>query len=221
MRVALLSLLVVAAGAQAHAQPANVTKEFQAGVDAFRLGKYDQARARLEKARSLDPRLPGPHRFLAAVAHAQERWSDCIRSSRRALELNPASSEIADTRKLHDDCRAAGGREPYRGDLTGKAAIAVVSDVAGATVSINGLTYGGTPLSPRPVPAGVLDVELTKTGFRRCRQRIAALPGIVTDVRVTLVADRTRSRPASLVTRFLDVGPSRWLSAAKSCGALP
>lgn len=219
-RVALVVVLL--AVALAHAQPAKLTRDFQAGVDAFRLGKYDEARARLEKARALDPTLPGPHRFLAAVAHAQARWSDCIRSARRALELNPASSEIADTRRLHDECRARSGREPYRGDLTGKAAIAVVSDVAGATVSINGLTYGGTPLSPRPIPAGVLDVELTKTGFRRCRQRIAALPGIVTDVRVALVADHAHSRRPSLVTRFLDLAPERWLSSARgSCGTLP
>ena len=56
-------LFVVLAIARAQAQPApspEVAKEFQAGVDAFRLGKFDDARAHLEKARKLDDKLPGP-----------------------------------------------------------------------------------------------------------------------------------------------------------------
>jgi tetratricopeptide (TPR) repeat protein len=212
-------LVVLVATTLAHAQPAALTKEFQAGVDAFRLGKLDEARAHLEKARRLDPELPGPHRFLAAVARAQQRWDDCIASARTALVLNPHSTEADDTRKVHDECRASAGREPYRGDLGDKAAIAVVTDTGGATVKINGLTYGGTPLAPRPITAGALDVEVRKAGYRPCRTRVTALPGIVTDARLTLVAEYGRR---SVVTRFLDFGVERWLSSVMgSCGTLP
>src|SRR6202000_1781879 len=85
------SLAVLAVATVASAQPpAKFTSEYQAGVDAFRLGHYDDARAHLEKARSLSPKLPGPHRFLAAVAQAQSRWDDCIDSARQALVLNPS-----------------------------------------------------------------------------------------------------------------------------------
>src|SRR5690606_36863504 len=163
LRAALVVLLVAHA---AHAQPARLTKEFQAGVDAYRLGQYDAARAHLEKARDLDPKLPGPHRFLAAVAQAQGRWDDCIASSRTAMELNPASSEIADTRRVHDECRASAGRMPYRGALGDSAAIAVTTNVPGATVKLNGLTYGGTPLAPRPIAAGMLELEIDKPGWK-------------------------------------------------------
>ena len=44
-----------------------------AGVDAYRLGKYEQARNHLEKARDLDQKLTGPHRFLTEVAQGLRR----------------------------------------------------------------------------------------------------------------------------------------------------
>src|SRR5262245_51238329 len=100
-----LVVLVVATAAvlagPARAQPDEVTKTFQAGADAYRLGKYAEARALLEKARSLDPKLPGPHRFLAAVAQAEHRWDDCIASARQAIILKPDSTEVAATRAIH------------------------------------------------------------------------------------------------------------------------
>lgn len=180
--------LLVALGV-AGAQPAKLTDEFQAGVDAFRLGKLDEARKHLKTARGLDPKLPGPHRFLAAVAQAQGRWDDCITSARTAIELNPRSSEIADTKKLHDDCRSSGGRAPYREELGDNAAIAVTTNVPGAQVKINGLTYGSTPLAPRPIAAGTLEVEISKPGWKPATRSINALAGIVTDVAVDLEAD--------------------------------
>jgi tetratricopeptide (TPR) repeat protein len=165
---------------------AEVTREFQAGVDAYRLGKYDEARAHLDKAQALDPRLPGPHRFLAAVAQAQRRWADCIAETRRALQLNPQSKEIAETRKLHDDCRAADGRPAYRAALGDSAAIAVTANVTGATVRIGRLRYGGTPVAPRLIKPGLLEIEVEKPGWKPARITIEALPAIITDVDVVL-----------------------------------
>lgn len=181
-------LLLVVVSVAAAAPPAKFTQEYQAGVDAFRLGKYDDARVHLEKARAIAPKLPGPHRFLAAVAQAQERWDDCIGSARRALVLNPSSNEVAETRKLHDACRTSAGRVPYRGPALGDgAAIAVTANVDGATIKIGGLTYGGTPLEPRPITAGSHAIEVTKVGYKATTVTVDALPGIVTDVAVALV----------------------------------
>ena len=181
--------LVLVVGVAAAQPPAKFTPEYQAGVDAFRLGKYDDARAHLEKARTLAPKLPGPHRFLAAVAQAQSRWDDCIDSARHALALNPTSSEVGETRKLHDACRASAGRMPYRGAALGEgAAISVTANVDGATVRIGGLTYGGTPLDPRPITAGAHEIEILKLGYKPITVSVDALPGIVTDVAVELPA---------------------------------
>ncbi len=179
--------VIVASVAAAAPPPAKFTQEYDAGIDAFRLGKFDEARAHLEKARALAPKLPGPHRFLAAVAQAQQSWNVCIDEARHALELNPSSTEIAETRKLHDACRMSAGRAPYHGPALGEgAAIAVSSNVDGATVKISGLAYGGTPLDPRPITAGTHTVAVEKRGYRPAILAVEMLPGIVTDVAVEL-----------------------------------
>ena len=182
--LAALSAPVAPAGADT--VPAALTREFQAGVDAYRLGKYDDARTHLDRAQAIDPKLPGPHRFLAAVAQAQRRWADCIAEARRALQLNPRSREIAETRKLHDGCRESDGRPAYRGDLGDAAAIAVTANVAGATVKIGGLRYGGTPVAPRLIKPGLLRVDVEKSGWKPARVTVDALPAIVTDIAVEL-----------------------------------
>lgn len=194
--------VVLALCGAASAQPSSeLTREFQAGVDAFRLGKLDEARAHLEKAKALDPKLPGPNRFLAAVAQAQQRWQDCIDFARTAIQLNPRSAEIADTRKVHDECRVAAGRIPYRQELGESAAISVVTSVAGATVKIGGLNYGGTPLAPRPITAGKLEVDVEKLGWKPVHVSVDALAGLVTDVVLELEPDPNAANPDVVVTK--------------------
>jgi hypothetical protein len=200
----LACVLVVAALANVHAQPApDLTKEFQAGVDAFRLGKFDEAKAHLEKARAIDPKLPGPHRFLAAVAQAQGKFTDCIAEARQALIVSPLSPEAPETRKLHDECRTSSGRAPYRGELGDAAAIAVVTNIPGATVKINGLTFGATPLAPRQITAGKLELEIGKPGWKPASVAVEAPSGIVTDVVLELDPD-----PNAKPDIELGVGPN-------------
>jgi len=209
-----LLLFVLLVGTHvARAQPAELTKEFQAGVDAYRLGKLDEARVHLEKAREMDPKLPGPYRFLAAVAQGQQRWQDCIDNARHALELNPRSPEVMDTRKLVEACRVSAGRAPYRLDLGDSAAITVTTNVTAATVKVNGLTYGGTPIAPRPISAGMIDIEIEKVGWKPNKQTVSALPGIVTDIIVDLEPDPNAEagegggRRQKFVKGYLDVMP--------------
>ncbi len=190
MRVLLFAVLLAAQGASA--QPGKeVTREFQAGVDAFRLGKHDEAKKHLERAKQLDPKLPGPNRFLAAVAQAQGRFADCVTAARTAIELNPASAEIADTRKLHDDCRRSDNRPTYSAELGDKAAIGITANVSGATVTIDSLVYGATPIEPRPITAGTHRVELAKPGHRATTINVNALAGIVTDLAIEMEVDPT------------------------------
>lgn len=197
---AVAAILMLCAAASAQPSP-ELTREFQAGVDAFRLGKLAEARAHLEKAKALDPKLPGPNRFLAAVAQGQQRWQDCIDLARTAIQQNPRSAEIAATKKVHDECRVSAGRTPYRQDLGESAAIAVSTSVAGATVKIGGLGYGGTPLAPRPITAGTLEVEIEKPGWKPVRVSVDALAGLVTDVIVELEPDPNAQNPDVLVAK--------------------
>ena len=206
-------LLLLASVASAEPAP-ELTKEFQAGVDAFRLGHYDEARAHLEKARELDPKLAGPHRFLAAVAQAQGRWTDCLDEARTALVLNPRSSEATDTRKLHGDCRTSAGREPYRGpELGDGAAVAVTTNVPGATVKIGGLTYGGTPLAPRPIAAGGLEIDVNKPGWKPKHVSAVAPAGIVTDIEIELEPDPTSQANPELANKPAEIPKVGWIVA--------
>jgi len=193
-RVGLLAVVaaaacVLAGAGVARAQPADVAKTFQDGVDAFRLGKYAEARQLLEKARSLDPKLPGPHRFLAAVAQAERRWDDCIASARAAIALKPDSTEVDATRAIHDACRAGLGLATFAGPYGDGGAIAVTANVEGATVTLGGLRYGATPLAPRALAVGPVEVVVEKTGWLAATVQAEVLPQLVTDVIVTLEPD--------------------------------
>lgn len=171
----------------AMAQSKPLEREFQAGVDAYRLGEYDEARTHLEKARALDPSLPGPHRFLAALAKAQERYGECVTHATKALELAPQSREAPDTRKLHEECRTADGRPPFRGTWAEGGALAVVAREQGSAafvqVRLDGKPIGSTPLAPRALAVGSYEVAV---GPRVVRANISA--GVVTDVEVELTA---------------------------------
>jgi hypothetical protein len=203
IRVAAL-LFALAFTTLAHAKPSETfSREYQSGIDAFRLGELSRARTHLEKARSLEPKLPGPHRFLAAVARAQRRWTECITEARLALLAAPRSAEIEDTRRLYDSCRVGAGRAPYDAELIDTAAIAVESNVSGATIKIRGLVYGGTPLAPRPIPPGRVVVDIEKAGYKPVRVEIEALSGIVTDIVAELVPVVDPEAPPAIRTGTL------------------
>jgi hypothetical protein len=186
-------ILVGSAPAWAQPKPPSpaFTKEFQAGVDAFRLGQYDEAIKHLDAAAKMEPTLPGPHRFLAAVAQAQSRWDDCVTSARKAIELNPNSSEIEATRKLHDACRESDGRLAFSGEYGTGGALSVTANVAGATVTVEGLKYGATPLLPRAFALGQVTVTASKTGWKTAEGKVVILPGVVTDLELTLEEDKS------------------------------
>src|SRR5690349_8541365 len=123
--------VLVCAVSTAHAQQpsAEFKKEYQAGIDAYRLGKYDEATTHLEAAKKIDATLPGPWRWLAAIAQTDGRWPDCVESAREALRLNPKSTEAGATRTLHDECRAAWGKPAFSGEYdVGQGALAINTD---------------------------------------------------------------------------------------------
>jgi PEGA domain len=192
----------------ATAQPsAELAREFQEGVDAYRLGEYAEARGHLEAARVIDPRLPGPHRFLAAVAFAEKRYDDCIASAAEALRVAPQSREVEDTRKLHDACRGGAGRAGFAGRYGEGGAISVTASfddgTVGAAITIDGKASGSTPLYPRPIPAGKHQIKVSRAGSREQVITVDVLPGIVTDVAVALrsatAAEGWIELPAGLV----------------------
>jgi tetratricopeptide (TPR) repeat protein len=191
--VPLISLISLAPlGRVAAAQPARLAQEFQQGVDAYRLGEYAQARAHLEKARDLNPKLPGPYRFLAAVARAEKRFDDCIAHAAQALQVAPQSREAADTRKLHEDCRVEDGRPAFTGEFGEGGAIVITALDRGAPITapvfIDGKASGSAPLSPRPIPAGRHEIRVSSSKPREVTAAVTIVAGIVTDLEVELSA---------------------------------
>jgi PEGA domain len=190
----------------AFAQPAKLTQRFQEGVDAYRLGEYAEARVHLEAARKLDPKLPGPHRFLAAVALAEKRHADCIDSAATALRVAPQSRELEDTRKLHDECRIAAGRPTFAGAYReGGGALAITATFeevsVGAAITIDGKASGSTPLYPRAIAAGPHKIKVSRAGAGEQTVQIDVLPGVVTDVAVVLGgAQAWLELPAELIS---------------------
>jgi PEGA domain len=215
-RLVLVVVLAWSASAAAQQKPSpQFNREYQAGIDAFRLGKYADARAHLEKAKAFDPDLPGPWRFLAAVDQAEQKWADCIAHARQAIKLNPQSNEIEATRKLHDACRAGAGRPAFAGEIGTGGAISVTANASGATVTLGGLKYGATPLAPRAVAVGEVEIGVAKTGWLPATEKVDVLPGVVTDVDFTLEPDPNAKTdvglghggPAMPTTGFLIVNP--------------
>jgi PEGA domain len=183
-----LIAVAMVAVSTARAQPAaDVVREFQDGTDAFRLGDYPGARAHLERAAALDASLPGPWRFLAAVDAAEHQWQPCVDHARTAIIANPASSEIVATRKLHDDCRAALDRPSFIGDYNDGGALAISTNIAGAAITIGGLKAGASPLAPRVIGLGPVEVIARKPGWRTTRVTVTVIPGVVTDAVLDLV----------------------------------
>jgi hypothetical protein len=194
------------------------TREYQAGVDAFRLGQYTEARAHLDKAKAFDPTLPGPFRFLAAVDQAEGKYADCVTDARTAIKLNPQSSEVEATRKLHDECRASLGRPGFTVDASG-GAIAVTANEPGATVTLNDLKYGATPLAPRAVAVGETEIGVSKDGFLPQKKKVDVIAGVVTDVDFTLERDPNAKVAADLVDVKPAMPTTGWLVLAGAANA--
>jgi len=198
---ALVLVLGALADDPARAQPAPsplFLREYQAGIDSYRLGKYDDAHAHLEKAKVIEPKLPGPHRWLAAVDQAEEKWADCVAHAREAVKLNPQSQEIEATRQLHEACRKSAGRPEFSGDYAGGGALAISCNVVGASIALNGLMSGAIPQPPRGLAVGAVEVTAAKKGFLSKKVDAEVLPGIVTDVDIVLEPDPAAQAKATI-----------------------
>jgi hypothetical protein len=216
---ALLVLILSAAGPAAadKSNAAEFDRAYQAGIDAYHLGKLDEARERFEYARRVQPDLPGPHRQLAAVAYAQSRFEDCLASAAAALRVKPDSDQSDKVRELHAECRAKLGRPALAVALEDdQGALAVRANVDDAVVLVNGLTVGPTPLAPRPTAIGPVMIEVRKEGYLEASRKVVIVGGIVSDVDIRLRRDPRYRRPRMAPERAAGKG---WLRVAPSEGA--
>lgn len=159
---------------------------YQSGQDLFHLGKYGEARAAFMRARSLEPRLPGPHRWLGRIARVTESWEECVASSTEAVRLRPDSPLVPQVREDLDACRAALGRPGYVKKLApGQGALAIIVDAAaadaGAHIFVDGFDRGPAPVAPLPLNAGRHRVRVEEN-TRAVEAAVDVVRGIVNDV---------------------------------------
>jgi hypothetical protein len=214
-----IALVRPAAAQPAPPQPsAAFEAAYAAGQDAYHLGQFDAARAHFERARKLQADAPGPYRMLAAVAVAQKRFDDCLTEAAGYLVRAPTGKFVPEVRKLHAQCRRTLGRAGFSGDFGEGGAIALTSNVEGATVRLNGLKYGATPLEARAVAAGKLEVSLERRGYLPGKADVVVIPGIVVDVRIDLERD-PRAPATDLAERPKEDVTIGWLVVATSVPA--
>jgi len=185
--VALLAWCVASSASAQQAKP-EFLRHYRAGEKAEALGNWDEARAEFEKARKIQD-LPGPYRWLASIAKTQKRYEDCLTEAVGYLKRAPASAQAATVRTMHAACRKELGRIEFRGDMGAGGALAITSNVEGATVRLNGLKYGATPMPPRAVALGKVEVELSAARHLDKKVEVEILEGIVIDANIELEID--------------------------------
>lgn len=201
-RVIKLALLATALPLVLRAQPAAAQPSqayltaYDKGVAAYRLGKFDEARNHFDKAIAIDEKLPGPYRWLTAIAQEEKKWDECLEHAIKAIKLAPKSQYAPKVRGMHEQCRQALGRPEFRGVYGDGGAVAVLAgDVEGGLVKLNGLKYGALPMLPRAFAAGTVDVAVEVKGYLSQSKKAEILPGMVTDVIFTLEIDPSAPPP--------------------------
>lgn len=187
--VALAVALAVALGGQAYGQDA-FDKLWDEAVILYHKGEYDKARQAFERLRDLRPDIPGPYRYLGRIAKVQKRWQDCIENATIAVRLKPDSPQAPAVRADLDACRQALNRPAYPGQIPDKqGGLVVITNVEGASVSVDGIKKGATPLDPFPVNPGRRKVRVERKGYLPVAVEVDVVETIVVDLEVTLEVD--------------------------------
>lgn len=80
---------------------------WELGIAAFRQKDFAQSIHYFEEAVRVEASLPGPWRYLAAIAELEERHEDCVRLAEDALARMPETSRLLDeVAEIRDGCRA-------------------------------------------------------------------------------------------------------------------
>lgn len=185
----MLGLLATSAQAQSQAYLQTYNQAVDNWKAAARTGKYDAAKKLFLKAIKMDPGPPGPYRYLALIAQSTDKWQDCVNYAVAAAKRNLKSRYIDELQKMHAACRKKLNRAEFNGTFESGGAIYVTSTPQGATVKLNGLTFGATPLGPRNFAKGKATIGLTLAGHLPANTTAEVVPGFVTDVHIDLKRD--------------------------------
>jgi hypothetical protein len=194
------------------AQNAAFDAAWNAGVDAWNLGKYADARREFMKARTLDQKNPGPYRYLAKIDRRDSQWQDCVANATEFVKLNAGSKHAPTVRQDLAFCRDKLGLPPLTATLaTGQGALGVRCNVEGASVAVDGLKKGGTPLAPVPLVRGKHTVRIEAEGWIATEVEVEIIETIPVDLACDLAPDPTAKprdplKPADTQASSVTVG---------------
>jgi hypothetical protein len=110
-----------------------------------------------------------------------------VAASTEAVRIRPGSPLVPQVRDDIEACRGALGRPTYRQKLpAGQGALAIVTDVDGAQVTVDGIPRGPTPLPPFALNAGAHSVRLVSETGAVGERTLVVIPAITIDAVVPL-----------------------------------
>jgi hypothetical protein len=176
-------------------QKAEARVLFDEGVRAYNAGHYAGAEKKFTESAAKDPELPGAWRWLGLVYRAQKRCRASIEAYQRYLKLRPVSQYTERVRREVELCRKELGLPARPANLpAGSGAVAVVADIEGAQVSVDGLARGATPLEPLPASPGTHEVTVSKPCHVSRTASVEVIEGQVSDLRVEMPRDPAAPR---------------------------
>ncbi len=176
--------------------------------DLSRDGRFGDAIPLYERAVNLAPDVGNLYRNLAMALKAVGRCKDAIGHFNRYLELRP---DAPDRQQVRDERRACVDQV---GSATGPTTapsldgrLSLSCNVEGATVRVDGVTMGRTPLNPLVLQPRTYNISVEKAGYELWQQRLPVDSGRDLVVAVTLlkteapgptVVERPVKRPVNI-----------------------
>jgi hypothetical protein len=160
--------------------------------------EYELAASKCEAALKADPTVVGAMRYLAVINRGlgkkrgeQRYFQQCIAWAEMYLRERPTGKFTDRMRDEINACRKAlGQRELPKIDTQGQTgAVVITCDVDGATVTIDDLKRGGTPMNPVQVTPGRHTVTVYKFGYIPFTTTVDVVTKQIHEVKVSLVRD--------------------------------
>lgn len=171
-------MLAVHVPAGAEDAKSEAVKHFEIGLELVKQEAWDAALAEFLESRKLFP-TKNALKNAAVCLRELKRWDEALDMYDELLER--FGKELSgDDRKLVDDDMAKLAK------FVGT--IAIVTDVTGARVVIDGRERGVTPTKPLRVALGTRSVTVTKSGYAPFETKVQVSSGSVNKVQVTLAA---------------------------------
>ncbi|MBI5478520.1 MAG: PEGA domain-containing protein [Deltaproteobacteria bacterium] len=164
----------------------------------FNAMEYELAASKCEAALRADATVVGAMRYLAVINRAlgkktgePRHYQQCIAWAEMYLRERPTGKFTDRMRDEINACRKAlGQRELPKIDTQGQTgALVITCDVDGATVTIDDLKRGGTPMNPVQVTPGRHTVTVYKYGYLPFTTTVDVVTKQIHEVKVALVRD--------------------------------